>query len=475
MAIACNDRVAKVALRTGAYKRLELMQGARGCFAKLGAPKPGEYPDGQENHRAGAAAAQRRMDTRPGPRGQQQAGDQHGLRIRVFSLIVFSNSLRAFFLCPCGCGAPMLRFRFTLRSLMVLVALLSILMAWVVRPLWRARHERYLASQLELAAASVFYGPYSIGGFKLAQLPEWMLTPCDWLVRACGESTFAHVTEVQLWTSKPDAAAMLVQLPALTEVTLSLVSLTDRDVEALAKCRNLRYLRLHDVSIPEASLGRLAELELVELDMSGLTVTDEWMQVASQIPTLRALYIHGAFGDYDLGITGAGLRQLERLPNLEVLVIACCEKIDDEALQCVTNLKGLRCLGLRALPISDRSCEVIASLADLRSLAITNCRMTSDGISALRALRTLEELDLSSTSVADRGIAALSQLLNFQTLNITNTDCTASIGEQLQCFRNLKCLALGPDVPPEGARRIKRLLPSCKVRLLYGQEILVFD
>lgn len=141
---------------------------------------------------------------------------------------------------------------------------------------------------------------------------------------------------------------MLRLIPALSVVDLSgaqrtdsglwAATITDRGLETLGQLKNLRVLNLRASKITDAGMGSLGGLtQLSELDLA------------------------------QTNLTSSGLKPLAGLGKLQKLSLWKCSRINDEAVETLSRMKGLRWLDLEATAISPAGVEQLrAALPALR-------------------------------------------------------------------------------------------------------------
>jgi hypothetical protein len=99
------------------------------------------------------------------------------------------------------------RFQFSLRTLLVLTAVVSLLMAWILQPLYQLRRQRQIADGLLKRGVEVEYGH-----FGLTQQP---LLGAAWARWLWGDNPFVHATAVT-WINRFAASVKMraSQLPS---------------------------------------------------------------------------------------------------------------------------------------------------------------------------------------------------------------------------------------------------------------------
>jgi hypothetical protein len=178
-------------------------------------------------------------------------------------------------------------FQYSLRSLMLLVLLVSLGMSWVAVRMKRTRQEDEAVEEIRKL------GGYALYDYQFSHSGNPFDPPGPtWLRHLLGENFFAAVVEVNLTSS----------------------SLTDAGLEHLKGLTQLRTLNLIGTPVTDAGLEHLKGLtQLEELDLCGTEVTDTSMEYLKGLRQLRTLCLFGR------PITDAGLVRLMGLARLQTL------------------------------------------------------------------------------------------------------------------------------------------------------------
>ena len=192
-------------------------------------------------------------------------------------------------------------WQFSLRTLLVVVALLCVLFAWMGAKFNRVRQQRQAIAELKERGFVVLldYEEHLISPSGLVEPPGPKFLR-NWL----GDDFFDEV------------------ISASSDVSLdsdgSARELTDDDLKLLGRFPQLTYLSLAgDIRITDKQLALLAELsQLQYLSLDGCPVTDSGMAHIARLRQLSFLDLSGT------SITDAGLAQLGGLANLHELRIA---------------------------------------------------------------------------------------------------------------------------------------------------------
>ena len=193
--------------------------------------------------------------------------------------------------------------------------------------------------------------------------------------------------------------------------------------------------------------------EIKERRFPGLDVSDRWdvtnqtLAALAGVKSLRILRLS------DTRITDAGLGILEKLPDLEVLVLN--NQVTNSGLRRIRGLKRLKALDLQRARITDSGLGVLKSLPGLVRLDVSDTRITDAGAKRIAALASLRQLDISGTEITDKGIAWLAGLPKLEVLYVgdkmTDRGLRAVTG-----FKRLKSLDVsGAKITDAGAGHLR--------------------
>ena len=244
----------------------------------------------------------------------------------------------------------MRRLRFSLRVLLVLVAVLAILLAFGGRRMLNARKQRQLITLIQSYGGENHHDlNFKNGPERTIRFPNMEFSPTlpgpEWLRHRIGEEYFVSVAEA--FFDKPSHRVL--------DDTMFL------DFTASIRSQNL--------------------------------------------PRPRGLVFA------DLPITDAALTNLSTFPHLTSLHIINCPNVTDAGLEHIESLTKLRQLDLRGSSITDRGLVRLSNLKELRELSLMRTAVTDDGLAHLDELTNLEWLALSDTSVTIEAAKTLRQRL----------------------------------------------------------------
>ena len=244
-------------------------------------------------------------------------------------------------------------FRFSLRTLLVVVVLLCLPLGWFAARLRDAERQRKAVEAIRAAGGAVKYDYQEAGG--------WGAEPNApaWLREVVGDDFFSDVVEVHLLGT----------------------TFGDESMEHLKRLTNLNGLGLNDTQVTDAGLDHIKRL-----------------------PSLEALYLGGT------DVTDAGLKSLKGLKTLEVLSL-CDTEVADAGLVHLQTMTNLKSLVLSRTQVTDAGLEYIKGLTHLEDLVLSETQITDAGLMHLNGLTNLRTMLLSDTQVTEEGIEELRKAL----------------------------------------------------------------
>jgi internalin A len=379
-----------------------------------------------------------------------------------------------------------LRRRFSVLTLMLLVAVVAAALAWAIKPFLT---ERWAAA--ELAGR----------GYALSLEPSW-------LSQLTGQAVFDRVVEADaanldrvsgdgragyLDPLTVEDAVCLESLPHLEG--LSIAGLDDRLLPRLSGLSRLRRLTLFDARCTEQGLIRLLPhltgLRSLSIrpgetmqQMNEPLIGDAGLAALAKLPRFRNLEGRRLCNVSDEGlaalggiveiealdlalfpqkrISDAGLAHLSRLPNLSALSLGRVP-VTDAGLAHLSRLSKLSVLVLNSMPITDAGLAKLKRLP-LEHLDLRDTRIGDAGVAHLRAMNRLEHLNLQGTRVTDAGLAELSGVKSLTWLRLIGTKVTDAGLVHLYGLPRLKVLDLrGTRVTDEGVKALQKACPRLQV------------
>lgn len=249
------------------------------------------------------------------------------------------------------------RLRFSVRALLLTVAIVAAPLCWLVRTADRAR--------MRDAAIQGVAGREGI----VIQSGSNAWAP-GWLRKAVGEKHFLTVRSVDFATNRGRKSG--TDEAKATDAELALLeSLTD--IETLGLGNN--------EGITDRGLAHLEPLE-----------------------NLSTLYL------YRTGVRGPGLVHLEGHPTLHTISLNGSE-LGDAGLKHLGNMPHLKCADLGQTLITDTGIPDLAKATGLEILSLRRTDVSDEGLRPLESLRHLKSLNLDGTRVTAAGVARLRRAL----------------------------------------------------------------
>ncbi len=300
-------------------------------------------------------------------------------------------------------------FQFSLRTLLIFVAVFGLLAAWVSGPVHRANRQRIAVEKLTNLGALVKYD-YEDADPANAEPPE-----PRWLRELLGVDYFANVVGVETNCSKTGSSA---PSPSLS-------------------CDEFDLFK----SFPE----------LTRLSIDGDGATDESLGFLTAFPNLQSLKIDGRFAD-------AGLRRIAQCTQIRELSIGEDVQVSESGFAELQALNELESLDLSRTTVPGEWLKPLARLENLHSLRRSHCPWTDGDMEGVASLVHLVDLDLSNAAITDAGIAKLSSLIHLKHLNLSETPVESDIFGQARLFPELQELHLAwLPVSASGLRALERL------------------
>lgn len=363
--------------------------------------------------------------------------------------------------------------RFTLRSLLITVAVLGLVFACIANLLHVRRAEQRVA--VEITNAGGYIG-YALFGIVPQDDPEgWEKGP-EWLnrvvfVRLAGSDIddeqlsrlelqrFKHLRGLSIGYDAVFGAdgPKWEDLPA---------PITDRGLAGLPPFPKLRDLNLWGLPVGDTGLSGLAQKypRLEHINLWGTRVTDLTMLEVGQLPELIQVDLEKTF------VTDSGLIHLAGLNHLLALRLSET-RVVGPGLEHLSGLPELRILDLRDTGVGDDHMHHLSRLQRLRSLILWGTDIGDEGVRQLTSLNELKFLDLNDTAVTDVVVKYLIQLPGLDQVNLTGTIVTDAGLAELAKMPNMRHVSLdGTSVTVIGVEDFLRSEPDRTV--LYNNQIL---
>jgi hypothetical protein len=414
--------------------------------------------------------------------------------------------------------------RFGLRSLLVLVTVLAIGLAYVGNEWHRLGRQRQVVAEIEAVGGRATFDYQFITKKELDfetdldNSDDWIevvdfnesepkppsryrqdehgrvierqfeTPPGSWLSRRIlGEDAFSYIETVSFTFAyhpiQPVDPRFFRDLSRLKVVVLRDSQVNDDWIGRAAKVPELRALALYGDSNSSATAAGLAQLSVAS-KLESLSMTGEWLddQTVTGIAGLTQLqFLSVRSGELSSDV----FDQLKRLTELRELMVVDAKRIDDRGSENLRRLPNLRVLWLRGTSISDATTihlaelrqlellnlddtnladpgvERLATLAQLKWLNLARTGVTDQGVKSLANLPQVAHLELSGTGITDASMPDVARMTNLKLLRLYPTSVTDNGMMQLQSLTKLKHLTIGPQVTDEAASALSQSLPRC--------------
>jgi hypothetical protein len=315
--------------------------------------------------------------------------------------------------------------RFSLRTLLIGMAVLGAILGVVANELVRLRrHRRAETTVSELGGMYAFFSNNARDPWG----PWWFP-----IVRS---GLYADVESVSFCSERNEGLTdgdlqVLEGFPRLHVVELCASGITDKGIVHLHRIPGLRRVVLHETQVTSKGLRGFKNAQIEQLILGGASVSDETLECLRAFSKLKKLAL------YQTSVTNNGLANLKSVPTLEHLYL---EKspVSDEGMCHVAGLTGLKQLELRALDVGDSGIARLVRLTNLESLELEEVGLTDEGVAKLPKLPSLRRLAVVRTAVTDVGLRQLQQ-------------------------GYLRSLLVGPGVTEESLQELRALMPACQV------------
>lgn len=144
-------------------------------------------------------------------------------------------------------------FRFSLRTLLIVVVLLSLPLGWFAMKMARAERQRRAVEAIERVGGWIQYDCCVDESGK----PQPSVS--TWLTGLVGVHSFVHVVTVSMYESEPPDVVFehLTGLTELEWLNLPNAQITDAKLEYFTGLKRLRFLDLANAHVTAEGIGRL--------------------------------------------------------------------------------------------------------------------------------------------------------------------------------------------------------------------------
>jgi Leucine-rich repeat (LRR) protein len=219
-------------------------------------------------------------------------------------------------------------------------------------------------------------------------------------------NSFRHLTSLRIITGPWMISQSVFEAnPKLERLDVANCQLRERDVDAIANLPNLKELSLSGDKMPAGSATRVSRMQLKQLMLGQMAITDAAMVNISRMSSLSTLDLSWCQFSSDSTL---GLGQLQRLeflslslttvddrlfvqstfPRLETLKLGDT-KVTDEGVKGIVRNQGIVHLNLRKKQITDEGVKELIKLPKLVTLDLSETKITKQSLETLKAIPTL--------------------------------------------------------------------------------------
>ncbi len=342
-----------------------------------------------------------------------------------------------------------LRIRFSLFSLLALVAACALLFSWIAAQRVQYCHQHGV---LRDVLSRTPEGSFCIVETEPAT-PSWLgvFVPQDKFYRVSTLS-FVYVCEQDI--------AAATQLRFVGDLNFFMTEVTDQDLIPFGESKmqvntlGLAYTQVTDKGV-ECFAG-VHGLREIDLRCCG-GVTGMCLKVL-KIANIEDLDVGGS------GFQGQNLRWVQHRQSLSRLFLRECTVSNDD-IRYISGLDQLRELDLSDTSLDDHGMPALASLCGLKRLDLGGTKITDAGLVHLKNLQELEALNVSGTAIGDAGLKELRYLTSLQYLRLVDTTVTEiAMSDEFPQMKALKIVWVDTKtVTPDGANHLRIKGPSLRV------------
>jgi hypothetical protein len=139
-------------------------------------------------------------------------------------------------------------------------------------------------------------------------------------------------------------------------------------------------------------------------------------------------------------------------------------KTNDDALKTVGETKGLIAIRILKGGVTDKGLAYMQKLPDIEVLIVDSAEATDEGLKAIGNLSTLRKLDIAGPRVTSKGLASISRLGQLKELYLHGADTRDEDLEPLKQLKALLYLDLTKGISETAQADLQRALPKTTIR-----------
>jgi len=214
--------------------------------------------------------------------------------------------------------------------------------------------------------------------------------------------------------------------------------LTLADMQAIGKLISIEWIRITGPSVTDEYVEALSELTNLKIvDIENSNITDRSLEMLKTRTEIHTLSLRR-----NLRFTDNAVKLFAKFPKLQTLRILY-NGFSPMSLYDLGDLKSVRVLDLRGLPVGDDTLMFIADLENLEELRIRSSSITNVGISKLVRCTKLRVLEFQDSSISAGSAAIFKEMGSLRSLRIFRaSQFGADAVAELGVLTNLETLEL---------------------------------
>lgn len=245
--------------------------------------------------------------------------------------------------------------------------------------------------------------------------------------------------------------------------------LTDGAIAYIKQWTNLEYLNVHGTEVTSRVFEHLAGMKkLKRLHVGFSRVNDDGFDALSSLESIEELHIGGN------KMSGLALPLLRLLPNLKSLNVNGSQRTDsgrwglmltDVNIETIAALTQLEALNIGGAIVSDAGMKALESLVNLQNLDLSRMELSDKGLEPLAKLTKLRRLSLwDNPRIDDRALQPLLAMKTVETLDLGDTNIGDAVLAGLEGMKSLKLLMVsGTKVTPAAIEHFRKARPDCRL------------
>jgi Leucine-rich repeat (LRR) protein len=327
------------------------------------------------------------------------------------------------------------RLRWTIRTLLIVVTVLALFLAWIGRTIREVQHHADVAKALD----ERFSDPQP-----------------NWSAIAFGDWSSVDITDIDISYRQYVSDDVLEQFgcfPKLEEVSVCGQTVTDRSFKGLNGMKELKSVTIEACDITDETMTQIATLQnLGTLVLRGVAVTDKGLAQIQALPNLHSLTL-----EFTLISPEAIKNFQDARPECVVGFVPAANKQEVEAAKGImrrdanilldsdTRLITVMIFSMNEKPWRSQDWKLLPAIPGIQAVAIDGLPTTTEAIREVKKLPNLERLTLESMPVTASEILQLGQFsklvdLEFQPEKLNDQQLIA-----LGKLQNLRTLKIEPD------------------------------